>query len=277
MGIKAIILDIDGTLLNGEKTISERTKASLISAQEKGVKLILASGRPTSGMLKFVDMLEMKKHHGLLVSYNGAKVVDCQTNKVLFDEAMSVEEGKAVLEHLKKFEIIPMIDKDDYMYVNNVFNNEIVWRGQSINIIEYESRGGNYKLCEKEDLADFLDYRINKILTAGDPTYLTENYKDIMAPFIDTLSCMFTADFYFEFTAKGIDKAKALDFVLSAMGIAREDTIAFGDGHNDISMIEYAGIGVAMQNAVDELKQVADKVTLSNDEDGIAHILDDLI
>lgn len=277
MTIKAIILDIDGTLLNNEKGISPRTRASLISAQEKGVKLILASGRPTTGMMKYAEMLEMKKHHGLLVSYNGARVVDCQTYKILFDEAMSVEDGKAVLEHLKKFDVMPMIDKDDYMYVNDVFNNEIVWKGQSINIIEYESRGGNYKLCEKDDLADFLDYKINKILTAADPTYLSENYKDIMAPFEDKLSCMFTADFYFEFTAKGIDKAKALDSVLLPMGISSEETIAFGDGHNDISMVDYAGIGVAMENAVDDLKKIADRITLSNNEDGIAHVLDDLI
>lgn len=277
MTIKAIILDIDGTLLNNEKGISPRTRDSLISAQEKGVKLILASGRPTTGMMKYAEMLEMKKHHGLLVSYNGARVVDCQTYKILFDEAMSVEDGKAVLEHLKKFDVIPMIDKDDYMYVNDVFNNELDLNGEKINIIEYESRGGNYKLCEKEDLADFLDYRINKILVAGDPTYLLENYKDIQAPFEDNLSCMFTAPVYFEFTAKGIDKAKALDSVLLPMGISSEETIAFGDGHNDISMVDYAGIGVAMENAVDDLKKIADRITLSNNEDGIAHVLEDLI
>ena len=84
------------------------------------------------------------------------------------------------------------------------------------------------------------------------------------------LSCMFTGDFYFEFTAQGIDKAKALDTVLSPMGYRREEMIAFGDGHNDASMVNYAGIGVAMANAVDDLKGIADEVTLSHDEDGIA-------
>ena len=94
-----------------------------------------------------------------------------------------------------------------------------------------------------------------------------------MEPFKDSLSCMFTAPFYFEFTAKGIDKAKALDTVLTPMGYKREEIIAFGDGHNDISIIKYAGIGIAMDNAVDVLKKVADEITFSNDEDGIAHIL----
>ena len=277
MDIKAIILDIDGTLLNNNKEISDRTKTSLIQAQEKGIKLVLASGRPTTAMYKYADELQMKKHHGLLVTYNGSKVVDAQSGEVLFNEAMEVKDAKAVLEHLKQFEVMPMIDKDDYLYVNDVFNNEIYWNEQTINIIEYEARGGNYKLCEKEDLAAFLDYKINKILIAADPTYLSKNYKAIREPFEDTLSCMFSADFYFEFTAKGIDKAKALDAVLSPLNIKKEETIAFGDGHNDISMVNYAGIGVAMENAVQELKDIADRITLSNNDDGIAHLLEELI
>lgn len=229
--------------------------------------------RPTSGLMDFARELDMDKHDGLLVSFNGSKVVDCQTNKVLFNESMSVEEGQAVLEHMKKFNVKPMIDKGNYMYVNNVFDNEILINGEPFNIIQYESRGGKFKLCEKDDLAAFVDYPLNKILTAGDPDYLQENYKNMMDPFKDKLSCMFTAPFYFEFTAKGIDKAKALDTVLSPMGFKREEMIAFGDGDNDVSMIEYAGIGVAMENAVDDLKAIANEVTLSNEEDGIAYTL----
>jgi len=81
---------------------------------------------------------------------------------------------------------------------------------------------------------------------------------------------MFTSPFYFEYTAKGIDKAKALDTVLKPMGYTKDDMIAFGDGHNDASMIKYVGTGVAMGNAVQALKDIADEITLSNDEDGIA-------
>ncbi len=270
MSIKLIAMDVDGTLTNSKKVITERTKEALIKAQENGAILILASGRPTSGLMDFAKELEMDKHHGLLVSFNGSKVVDCESNKVLFNETMTVEEGQAVLEHLKNFNVKPMIDKDDYMYVNDVFDNEIIHDGKAINIIQYESRGGKFKLCEEHDLAAFADYPLNKILTAADSEYLKENYKAIMEPFKDKLSCMFTAPFYFEFTANGIDKAKALDTVLTPMGYKSEEMIAFGDGHNDASMIKYAGIGVAMANAVDDLKEIADEITLSNEEDGIA-------
>lgn len=277
MTIEAIILDIDGTLLSDNKEITPATKKALITAQQNGVKLILASGRPTTAMHLYAEQLEMEKYHGLLVSYNGAKVVDCQTNEELFSQALTVTEGKAVLEHMKQFDVKVMIDKDDYMYVNNVFDCFVPYRGEEINIIEYESRNGNFKLCEKEDLAAFVDYPISKILTAGDPAYLKENYQAMMEPFKESFNCVFTADFYFEFTAQGIDKAKALDTVLTPLGISAENLIAFGDGHNDITMVRYAGTGVAMQNAVPELKEAANTVTLSNNEDGIGHLLDSLI
>jgi len=271
--LKFIVMDVDGTLLNSKKKLSKETKDALMKCQEQGIRVILASGRPSSGLAKLALELEMQKHHGMIVSYNGSKIHDCETDEILFNEPMTLIEAKAVLEHLKSFNVYPMIDKDKYMYVNNVFAPPILFQNKELNIIEYEARGGNYLLCEKSDLVAFIDFAPNKILTAGQIEYLEENYQKMMEPFKDSLSCMFTAPFYFEFTAKGIDKAKALDTALSKLGFGPENLIAFGDGHNDISMIRYAGIGIAMDNAVLELKEVADFVTDSHDFDGIAKAL----
>lgn len=270
MIIKAIVLDIDGTLLNTGKIISEKTKQALIAAQEKGIKVILASGRPTTGMLELAEQLEMTKYEGFLVSYNGARVTDCLTKEVLFNQAMSIETGQAILEHLKNFDVIPMIDKEDYLYVNDVYSGMLDLPDGAFNIIEYEARGGNFKLSEIDDLAAFATFPINKILIAAQPEYLQKIAPALHAPFDEIVTAAFSAPFYFEFTDKGIDKAKALNTVFSEMGIHSENIIAFGDGHNDRSIIEYAGIGVAMGNAVDALKEIADDVTLSCDEDGIA-------
>lgn len=270
MIIKAIVLDIDGTLLNTGKIISEKTKQALIAAQEKSIKVILASGRPTTGMLELAEQLEMTKYEGFLVSYNGARVTDCLTKKVLFNQAMSIETGQAILEHLKKFDVIPMIDKEDYLYVNDVYSGMLDLPDGAFNIIEYEARGGNFKLSEIDDLAAFATFPINKILIAAQPEYLQKIAPALHAPFDEIVTAAFSAPFYFEFTDKGIDKAKALNTVFPEMGIHSENIIAFGDGHNDRSIIEYAGIGVAMGNAVDALKEIADDVTLSCDEDGIA-------
>lgn len=270
MIIKAIVLDIDGTLLNTGKIISEKTKQALIAAQEKGIKVILASGRPTTGMLELAEQLEMTKYEGFLVSYNGARVTDCLTKEVLFNQAMSIETGQAILEHLKKFDVIPMIDKEDYLYVNDVYSGMLDLPDGAFNIIEYEARGGNFKLSEIDDLVAFATFPINKILIAAQPEYLQKIAPALHAPFDEIVTAAFSAPFYFEFTDKGIDKAKALNTVFPEMGIHSENIIAFGDGHNDRSIIEYAGIGVAMGNAVDALKEIADDVTLSCDEDGIA-------
>ena len=189
MAIKVIIMDIDGTLVNDEKVITPLTKETLLKAQEKGVRLILASGRPTSGLLKLAEELDMRNHHGLFVCFNGSKVVDCQSHETLYNHAISVEDSKAILEHLKNFKARPMFDKDEYMYVNDVFDNTITYKGKPFNVMQYESRGNNYILCEKRDLAAFADFEINKILTFGDPDYLQAHYKEMMEPFKDRLNC----------------------------------------------------------------------------------------
>lgn len=273
---RVIVMDVDGTLATSQKEISRRTKDALIKAQNEGALLILASGRPTSGLLDFAKLLQMDSYQGLLVSYNGSKVVNAKTQEVLFDQTLTVEQAKAVLQHLKKFQLIPMVDKEDYLYVHDVYQGYIDFQDQPFNVIEYESRGGKFKLCEQDDLAAFVDFPMNKIIVAGNPDYLQENYQDMMEPFKDSLNCVFTGPFYFEYTAKGIDKAKALDSVLSPLGYGPEHVIAFGDGHNDMTMLDYAGTGVAMANAVEELKAMADHITTSNNQDGIAEFLENL-
>jgi Cof subfamily protein (haloacid dehalogenase superfamily) len=230
-------------------------------------------------MIPFAKQLEMDKYHGMIVAYNGAYVLDVTTQKELFSQPIPTETSKAILEHLKHFDVIPMIAKDDYMYVNNVFNGYLTITSgkEPVNIIEYESRGGNFSLCEKKDLAAFVDFPLHKILIAGDPSYLQKNWQKILAPFNNIASGLFSAPMYFEFTDRGIDKANALEQVLVPKGIHSNELIAFGDGQNDLTLIKYAGIGVAMGNAVAELKQAATNITLSNNEDGIAITLNKLL
>ena len=274
---KVIIMDIDGTLTNEDKIISENTKNKLKELQSQGAVLVLASGRPTRGLMHFAKELEMAKHNGLLVSFNGARVTDCETGNILFDQTMTVDTCKAVLNHMKNFDVIPMVYKGEYLHVTDVYNNIVHAYGRELNIIHYESRLCNYKLCEVDDLEEFADFPMNKILTAGEPDYLQENYKKMMEPFKDSLNCVFTADMYFEFTEKGIDKANALHCALTPLGYTKEDMIAFGDAQNDKTMLEYAGIGVAMGNATQEIKDIADYITLSNNDDGIVHALNELL
>ncbi len=270
---KAILLDIDGTLTNDQKIITPRTRDALLAAQSDGAVLVLASGRPSMGLTGFADVLHMKEHNGVFVCFNGAKSVNYQTNEVYFQQTLTVEQGKRVLEHMHKFNVCPIYDRGAYMYLENAFFT-IERYGAPWTIAEYEAHNNNYLLCEVANNAEFMDWELNKILVAGQPEYLQEVWQQMAAPFEGELSSMFTAPFYYEFTPLGVDKTRALRETFATLGIDRSEVIAFGDAQNDQSMIEWAGTGVAMGNAVDEVKAVADYVTLSNNEDGIAAALE---
>lgn len=271
--IKAILLDIDGTLTNDKKQITPRTRDALKAAQASGAVLVLASGRANMGLTGFADVLDMRHHNGIFVCFNGAKALNYQTGEVYFQQTLTVDQGKRVLEHMQRFDVCPIYDKDDHMYLENAFFT--ITRGsEPWHIAEYEAHNNNYLLCEVANNAEFLTWELNKILVAGQPEYLQEHWKEMAAPFEGELSSMFTAPFYYEFTPLGVDKTRALKETFAALGIARDEVIAFGDAQNDQSMIEWSGIGVAMGNAVDEVKEVADYVTLSNNDDGIAAALE---
>ena len=269
---KAILLDIDGTLTNDQKEITPRTREALLAAQDQGIVLVLASGRANMGLTGFADVLDMKCHNGVFVCFNGAKALNYQTDEVYFQQTLTVDQGKRVLEHMHNFEVCPIYDRGAYMYLENAFFT-IERDGAPWNIAEYEAHNNNYLLCEVANNAAFMDWELNKILVAGQPEYLQEHWQQMGAPFEGELSAMFTAPFYYEFTPLGVDKTRALKETFAVLGIDRSEVIAFGDAQNDQSMIEWAGVGVAMGNAVDEVKAVADYVTLSNNEDGIAEAL----
>lgn len=273
--IKAILLDIDGTLTNDEKVITPRTVEALKAAQDKGVILVLASGRPDQGLHAFADVLNMRDHNGVFVAFNGAKSLNYETGEVYFEQAMTVDQGRRVLEHMKGFEVSSCVDYGPYMLTNDAYFT-IERDGAPYLIVEYEAHNNGFLVREEADLAAKVDWGINKILNAGEPAYLQEYWQEMSAPFEGELSAMFTAPFYYEFTPLGVDKSRALRETFAALGIDQSEVAAFGDAQNDRTMLEWAGCGVAMGNAVDEVKAVADYVTLSNNDDGIAHALEEL-
>ena len=279
MAIKAIAMDIDGTLTNDEKVITPHTREKLLEVQDRGVKLILASGRPAQGLKRLAHELELDSHDGLLVCFNGACVIDAQTDEVLFDQPMPADELTRLLAHLKNYDVIPWITRGEKLYLEDSYRCMLTLPdGSQKNIVKYERDACDLMIEEVHDLAEVVAASpVDKLLTAGNPDYLQAHHEEMYAPFKETLAGMFTADWYFEYTAPGIDKAQALEGALPKLGIDASEVVAFGDGQNDKSMLDWAGTGVAMANAVDETKAVAQMVTASNNEDGIAVALEKLL
>ena len=277
MAIKAIALDIDGTLTNDEKRVTPRTRDALIAAQERGIRVALASGRPVQGLRALAAELDLAAHHGLIVAYNGAVVVDAATDEVLFSQPLSVGQARAVVDHMRGFDVIPWVNYGEELIVEDPYRCMIEHRGEPKNIIKYERDACDLVIREVRDLAAAIDRPVEKVLVAGSDTYLQEHWRAMAAPFADELSCVFTADFYFEYTARDVHKGRALAQALPKIGIDLEETAAFGDAQNDLTMLAAAGVGVAMGNATDEVKAAADMVTRSNNEDGVAYALERIL
>lgn len=264
MKYRLIALDLDGTLKNSNNEVSERTKKALMKAQKKGVKIVLASGRPTYGLRHECDLLDLEKYDGFLLSYNGARVSTAKSEETIFEQTLSVKQAKQAYDRSKEFNLSCLTYDGPYVISENTQDH----------YVQYEYDINDMYGKQIDSFKYYLKNPVYKVLLTGEPDYVGSILDDFKEPFGDSLSIYRSAPFFVEIMARGIDKAASLDRLVKYMGIKREEVIAFGDGYNDLSMIEYAGMGVSMANGVDKLKEKADFVTLSNDEDGIAYALE---
>ncbi len=263
-----IVLDLDGTLTNSKKEISPRTYDVLMRAQEqKGLVVVLASGRPTYGIVPLAKQLKLKEHGGYILSYNGGAIIDCRTGETVFNKDMSADtvpelyaEAKAAGMEILTYqgESIAASCKDNKYVLHEAFINKMP-------VIQYD------------DFPSMLEYPINKCLIVGDPKPLHELELKLAAKYEGRLMVYRSCGFFLECVPPGIEKSQSLARLIYSLGISREETIAVGDGFNDQGMIEYAGLGVAMANAPTELQDIADYITWSNDEDGVAHVIEKFV
>lgn len=261
---KMIALDLDGTLNNDEKKITEKTREALLAVQQHGVTVVLASGRQAPGLAREAKALDLKNYHGLLLSYNGGRIQDATTGNILFDQAIDRTTALRFLRHLEAYpELSPIVDDGESIFTTDARRHKV----------QDESRNNNLKVEIVENIADAVEARgfaPVKILTAAPNEILVPRLEDIRRGFEDELSFVQSAPWFYEATVKGVSKSTSLAIVCERLGIARDEVMAFGDAQNDMSMLNFAGHGVAMGNACPELKEMADEITLSNNEDGIA-------
>lgn len=269
--IKYIVLDLDGTLLNDDLVITEKTKKALKKVQDDGIDLVIASGRSVEGIIEYAKELGIDKHHGLIIASNGARLYDVKEDKNIFEEKLSVEDTKKVLRHLEQFELYPFILKGDDMYVDSLdkVNIDTNTHLGKINIFEWEASLGDYNLIEVDNLSDFIDFPVYKINSSGDPKYIDKHLDEFTKGIEDIVYSARTLEFSVEILKCGVSKGHALEKINAKPG----EIIAFGDSMNDLEMIKYAKYGIAMKNAMDEVKENSFEITESNNDDGIYHFL----
>jgi len=265
--IKLLVLDIDGTLTNSQKEISPETKRAIKLIQERGHKVMLASGRPTPGMRRFEKELELEKYGGYLLSFNGGRIINCRTGEVVFQKTFP----SVLVPQAYRFA------KENNCGLITYMGDKIISMKEADEYIELESRINGMPVVQVSDFLDFVDFEVNKLLMTAQPEQAEKYTEFLSEKYGDRISVYRSEPFFIEWMPKGIDKATSIDRMLSSVGLTRENTICCGDGYNDLTMIEYAGVGVAMANAQPKVKEKADYITASNDEDGIVQVIDEFI
>ncbi|MCD5325392.1 MULTISPECIES: Cof-type HAD-IIB family hydrolase [Pontibacillus] len=263
MSYQMIILDLDDTLLGNDHSISERNKQALMKVQEQGDKVVLASGRPTYGMVPFAKELSLAEYGSFILSFNGGKIINCQTNEEFFSQTLSIDAVSRLEE----------ISKRENVQIHTYVGEEIVTaEANRYTSIESDLTGLPIKLVDS--FMDGVTEPVVKVLMVGEPEHLQAVEKKLQDELGDEFSVMRSKPFFLEFTAKGITKGTSIEKLIDELGIKREEVIAMGDSYNDQEMIEFAGLGVAMGNAPEDIKEIADFVADTNVNDGVAQVVE---
>lgn len=267
MEYKVIVLDLDGTLTNRDKIITPKTKEALMRAQDMGKTVVLASGRPTMGVMPLARELELERHGGYILSFNGGMIVNCRTGEIVFETQLPPEINKKIIDQAVEHRVDIITYQGD----------KIIASDAKYQYIDLESRVNHMDVIQIEDpekMKEYLTFAVPKFILTDDGDYLALVEPKVKAAMGKNYSVYRSDPYYLEILPKGIDKAKSLGRFLEATGYKQEELIACGDGYNDLSMIKFAGLGVAMENAVLPVRQAADYITLSNNDDGIAHVVE---
>ncbi len=262
MDFQIIALDIDGTLTDDRKKISSLTLETLIEAEKKGIRLVLASARPAPGLFSIRDQLKMEQFGGILMSYNGGRITDCVGN-TFYEISMDLATTRRILRFLEELPVTVIVDDGKMFYVTDKNGYKV----------EYECRNNQMQCTEVDNLADWLTFSPIKLLLAVDPMKIYEVQEQIRNFLPEDLTVVRTAAFYLEIFSRRINKGQGLCDICKILKIDVRNSIAFGDSENDIPMLEAAGIGIAMKNAEMDVKKASDMCTLSNNEDGIPYTL----
>ncbi|NTW72677.1 MAG: HAD family phosphatase [Eubacteriaceae bacterium] len=262
-----LAIDIDGTLINFEQPdISERVKNAIFKAQEKGVYVVLISGRNYYSMKRFVEELKIKEYG---ITTNGAVVIDLKTRTKIIETCLSKEMASDICTIIEKADVPYAISADLNVYATEKhaeFSSFKTLAQEEDNLIIIEN-GQKYTA----------ENHINKFVFVADNEKLSLMYEEIIEKYGDRVNVEHGYEFHMEVYPKTINKGVALTALAKQINIPIERVMAIGDAENDIEMLKMAGLGVAMGNAINNVKDYADYITKPIDEDGVAWAIEKFI
>lgn len=265
MDYEMLVLDLDGTLTNSKKEITEPTKKALIKIQEEGKKVVLASGRPINGVQPLADELELWRFGSYILSFNGARITQCSTGSLIYNKTLPHHVIEPIYQIVERYEGADIITYKDDAIISGLKPNEYTEKEKNIN---------KMYIKQVEHFSEYIDFPVNKLLVPGKPEVLEGLMAVLKEKFHSLLNIYRSEPFFLEIMPQNIDKAYTLQKLLSSIGLTADQMICCGDGYNDLTMIEYAGLGVAMENAQPIVKEKADYITRSNDEDGVLYVIE---
>ena len=268
MKYKLLVLDVDGTLLNDEREISKRSLAALLKVQQMGVRIVLASGRPTYGLMPLAKTLELGNYGGFVLSYNGCQIIKAQNGEILFERRINPEMLPYLEKKARKNGFAIFTYHDDTLITDSPDNE----------YIKNEALLNNLKIIKEDEFSTAIDFAPCKCMLVSDKEKaligLEQHWEKRLA---GTLDAFRSEPYFLEVVPCGVNKANTLGALLEHLGVTREEVIAVGDGVCDVTMLQLAGMGVAKGHSQDSVKGCADYVTASNEEDGVALAVEKLI
>ncbi|MDE7166748.1 MAG: Cof-type HAD-IIB family hydrolase [Bacteroidaceae bacterium] len=261
MKYKLIVLDVDGTMLNSNREVTKRTVQTLRRVQQMGIKVALASGRPTYGILPLARQIDLDVYEGYIISYNGAQVMEAKDGQIIFERRIDPQMVPYIEKKARKMGLTMAYYDGNEVVSDDISNPHVV----------DEAQMNGMSLRQDEMISVGMDDWPSELMLVSDDEQalnsLEEHMQRHLAGVMDTIH---SNPYYLEIVGYQVGKSYAMSALVQKMGIQMSEVLAIGDGAADINMLQMAGTGVAMGNATEGVRRCADFTTLSNDEDGAA-------
>ena len=261
MKYKMLVVDMDDTLLTDDHELSNENKEMLLKAQEMGVYVVLASGRPTSAMIRYAKELQCDINNSYMISFNGSTITDLKEDKVLFEHSLTKEQIHSLYD----------FSQENNTHIITYLDGKIISERNS-EYIDLESTITGLELVIVPSFKEAVTTSAVKCLLLEEPSYLKSVEPKLKVAMPDLSVCM-SKPFFLEAAPYGVNKGAAVQIIAEKLNIHSREIIAIGNAENDLTMVQYAGLGVWVDNVDAELREFGDVIVASNNDHGVAEVV----